>query len=134
MISDQSRTTARGAALVLDLHMTLTFRNTSANRIHGVTLRVVSQEVTLGGRGSVTIPSLNIGPGEAFPVRIDMQLVRPTQMAGGPLVEVDLDGVLYQDLSFYGTGPLALPPLSDGVRSGGAARPRVSQARAGAGR
>jgi hypothetical protein len=65
-------------------------------------LRVVSQEVTLGGKGSVTIPSMNIAPGEAFPVRIDMQLVRPTQMAGGQLVEIDLDGVLYQDLSFYG--------------------------------
>ena len=37
-----------------------------------------------------------------FPVHIDMQLVRPTQLAGGPLVVVDLDGVLFQDLSFYG--------------------------------
>ena len=98
----ESRATARGAALVLDLHMSLTLRNLSANRIHGVTLRVVSQEVTLGGKGSVAYPSLNVGPGEAFPVRIDMQLVRPTQVAGGPLVEVNLDGVLFQDLSFYG--------------------------------
>jgi len=67
-----------------------------------VTLRVVAQEVTLGGKGSVAYPSLNVGPGEAFPVRIDMQLVRPTQAAAGPLVEVNLDGVLFQDLSFYG--------------------------------
>ncbi len=102
MTSDQSRTTARGAAMVLDLHMALTLRNSSASRIHGVTLRVVSQEVTMGGKGSVTIANVNIGPGEVFPVRIDMQLVRPTQIAGGPLVQVDLDGVLYQDLSFYG--------------------------------
>ncbi|HEY2019167.1 MAG TPA: hypothetical protein VGH38_36925 [Bryobacteraceae bacterium] len=102
MISNESRATARGAALVLDVHMALTFRNAGANRIHGVMLRVVSQEVTLGGKGSVTIPSLNVAPGEAFPVRIDMQLVRPTQLSGGPLVQVDLDGVLYQDLSFYG--------------------------------
>jgi hypothetical protein len=98
----ESRATARGAALVLDLHMSLTLRNLSASRIHGVTLRVVSQEVTLGGKGSVAYPSLNVGPGEAFPVRIDMQLVRPTQAAAGPLVEVNLDGVLFQDLSFYG--------------------------------
>ena len=99
---DQSGVTARGAAMVLDLHMALTLQNIGPNRIHGVTLRVVAQEVTLGGRGSVTYPSLNVGPGEVFPVRIDMQLVRPTQFAGGPLVQVDLDGVLYQDLSFYG--------------------------------
>ena len=75
--TDQSRTTMRGAAMVLDLHMSLTLRNGGAGRIHGITLRVVSQEVAMGGKGSVTIPSLNIAPGEDFPVRIDMQLVRP---------------------------------------------------------
>jgi hypothetical protein len=100
--SGQSRVTARGAAMVLDLHMALTLQNISQRRIHGVTLRVVAQEVTMGGKGSVTYPSLNIGPGDVFPARIEMQLVRPTQFAGGPLVQVDLDGVLYDDLSFYG--------------------------------
>lgn len=102
MSTGDSHSSSRGAALVLDLHMALTLRNTSAGRIHGVTLRVVSQEVTVGGKGSVSIPSLNIGPGEAFPVRIDMQLMRPTQAAGGPLVDVNLDGVLFADLSCYG--------------------------------
>ena len=97
-----SRATARGAALALDLHMALTLENTTGNRIHGVTLRVVAQEVVLGGKGSVTYPSLNVGPGENLPVRIDMQLMRPSQVAGGPLVQVDLDGVLFQDLTFFG--------------------------------
>jgi hypothetical protein len=98
----ESRATPRGAAMVLDLHMALTLRNTTANRIRGVALRVVSQEVAVGGKASVSVPSLNVGPGEAFPIRIDLQLMRPTQVAGGPLVEVDLDGVLFQDFSFYG--------------------------------
>jgi hypothetical protein len=102
MSTGDSHSSSRGAALVLDLHMSLTLRNTGAGRIHGVALRVVSQEVTVGGKGSVSIPSLNVGPGEAFPVRIDMQLMRPTQVAGGPLVDVNLDGVLFQDLSCYG--------------------------------
>jgi hypothetical protein len=102
MSMPDSRTTARGAALMLDLHMTLTLRNSSQSRIHGVTLRVVTQEVTPGGKSWVTIPSLNVGPGEAFPVRIDMQLMRPSQAAAGTLVAVDLDGVLFQDLSFFG--------------------------------
>lgn len=102
MSAEQSRTTARGAAMVIDLHMSLTLRNSTANRIHGVTLRVVSQEVTMGGKGSVTLPGLHIGPGEVFPVRIDMQLVRPSQVVGGQLVQVDLDGVLFHDLTFYG--------------------------------
>jgi hypothetical protein len=101
-----SRVTARGSALVLDLHLAVTLRNTSANRIHGVTLRVVSQELTLNGKGSVAYPSLDIAPGEAFPARIDMQLMRPMQGASGALVEVNLDGVLYQDLSFYGADRL----------------------------
>jgi hypothetical protein len=102
MSTGDSHSSARGAALVLDLHMALTLRNTGAGRIHGVALCVVSQEVTVGGKGSVSIPSLNIGPGESFPVRIDMQLMRPTQASGGPLVEVNLDGVLFEDLSCYG--------------------------------
>jgi hypothetical protein len=98
----ESRATSRGSALVLDLHMSLTLRNASQSRIRGVTLRVVSQEMTLNGKGSVAYPSLNVGPGEAFPARIDMQLMRPMQTMSGPLVEVNLDGVLFQDLSFYG--------------------------------
>ena len=48
----ESRATPRGAALVLDLHMSLTLRNSTANRIHGVALRVVSQEVTVGGKAA----------------------------------------------------------------------------------
>jgi hypothetical protein len=97
-----SRASMRGAAMVLDLHMALTLRNDGAARIHGVTMRIVAQEVAGGGRGSVTIPSLNIAPGEVFPLRIDTQLVRPTQATGGPLVQVDLDGVLFDNLSFFG--------------------------------
>ena len=106
MTSDQSRVTARGAALVLDLKMSLTLLNTSPKRIRGITLRVVSQEAVGGGKGSVTYPSVNVGPGDVFPAHIDMQLVRPTQFASGPLVRVDLDGVLYDDLSFYGPDSL----------------------------
>ena len=102
MDPDRSSVTPRGAAVVLDLHIGFTLRNDNPKRIHGVMLRVVSQEATPGGRGSVTYPSLNVGPGEVFQVRIDTQLVRPTPVATGPLVQVDLDGVLYQDLSFYG--------------------------------
>ena len=107
MSTGDSHSSSRGAALVLDLHMSLTLRNTGPSRIHGVALRVVSQEVTVGGKGSVSIPSLNIGPGESFPVRIDMQLMRPTQAAGGPLVDVNLDGVLFEDLSCYGPDRLS---------------------------
>src|ERR1035438_5803528 len=55
-----SRATARGAALALDLHMSATLRNNGANRIHGVTLRVVAQEVTLD-RKSTRLNSSHLG-------------------------------------------------------------------------
>jgi hypothetical protein len=102
----ESRVAPRGAALVIDLHMVLTLRNASPNRIHGVVLSVVSQEVAVGGKASVSVPSLNVGPGEAFPVRIDLQLMRPTQVAASPLVRVELDGVLFQNLAFFGPDKL----------------------------
>jgi hypothetical protein len=106
-LTDQSRATARGAAMAIDLRLSMLLRNVSGSRqIHGVTLRVVSQEVAVGGKGSVTYPSLHVGPGESFPVRLEMQLMRPTQAVNGPLVEVNLDGVLFGDLTFYGPNRL----------------------------
>jgi hypothetical protein len=98
----ESRATARGGAIMLDLHTALTLRNSGQRRIRGVTLLVQAQAVTPGGKGSVSVPSLNIGAGEIFPVRIDLTLLRPLQQGSGPLVEVTLDGVLFEDLSFYG--------------------------------
>jgi hypothetical protein len=65
-------------------------------------LLVQAQEVTPGGKGSVAVPSLDVRPGETFPIRIDLRLLRPLMAGGGPLAEVSLDGVLFEDLSFYG--------------------------------
>jgi hypothetical protein len=97
-----SRATARGGAMVVDLHMGLSLRNSGSRNIRGVTLLVTAQAVTPGGRASVAVPSLNIAPGQTFPVRIDLRLLRPLQAGGGPLVKVSLDGVLFENLDFYG--------------------------------
>jgi hypothetical protein len=102
----ESHASARGSAVVLDLNMALTLRNSSQSRVRGVTLLVAAQEVTPGGKASVTVPSLDVAPGQNFPVRIDLRLLRPGQVGGGPLVQVNLDGVLFQDLSFYGPNRL----------------------------
>ena len=91
---------------MLDLHMGLTLRNSGQSRIRGVTMLVSAQEVTPGGRASVSVPSLDAGPGETFPLRIDLRLLRPLQAGGGPLVRVELDGVLFHDFSFYGPNRL----------------------------
>jgi hypothetical protein len=101
----ETRETPRGGAYLLDVHAVLSLRNSSQRRIRGVTLAVLAQEVTPGGKGSVSVPSLDIAPGEAFPLRIDLPLLCPLG-AGGPMVEVRLDGVLFDDLTFYGSDKL----------------------------
>ncbi|HUS06367.1 MAG TPA: hypothetical protein VMZ52_08735 [Bryobacteraceae bacterium] len=102
----ESSASPRGGAMLLDLHTSLSLRNSQGRRIRGITLLVTAQEVTPGGKASVSVPSLNIGPGEAFPIRIDLRLLRPLQLGNGPLVQVGLDGVLFDDLSFYGPNKL----------------------------
>ena len=102
----ESRATPRGGAMVVDLHMSLSLRNSSKQNIRGVTLLVTAQEVTPGGKASVAVPSLDIGPDQTFPVRIDLRLLRPLQAGGGPLVKVSLDGVLFEGFDFYGPNRL----------------------------
>ncbi len=102
----QSRPVVRGGAMVLDLHTSLSLRNSGQRKIRGVTLMVLAQEVTPGGKASVSVPSLDIPPGETFPVRIDLRLLRPIQGSETPVVQVALDGILFDDLSFYGPNRL----------------------------
>jgi hypothetical protein len=101
-----SRATSRGGAIVLDLHMGLTLRNAGFKHVRGVTLLVTAQEFAPGGKGSVARPSIDVAPGETFTLPIDVRLVRPVQQTAGPLVRVQLDGVLFDDLSFFGPNKL----------------------------
>ena len=105
--TDQGNSTAspRGGAVVVDIHSTLTLKNTGTRRVRGITLLVTAQEVTAGGRGSVTVPSLDVAPGDSFTVKIDLQLLRP-MASGGALAEVSVDGLLFDDLQFYGPNKL----------------------------
>ncbi len=103
---DESRATPRGGAMVVDLHMSLSLRNAGSRNIRGITLMVTAQEVTPGGKASVAVPSLDVAPGQSFPVRIDLRLLRPLQAGGGPLVKVSLDGVLFDGFDFYGPNRL----------------------------
>jgi hypothetical protein len=101
-----SRATARGGAIVLDLHMGLTLRNSGVKHIRGVTLLITAQEFAPGGKGSVARPSIDVPPGENFTLPVDIRLVRPVRETAGPLVRVQLDGVLFDDLSFFGPNKL----------------------------
>ncbi len=51
-------------------------------------------------------PSIDVAPGETFTLPVDIRLVRPVQQTAGPLVRVQLDGVLFDDLSFFGPNKL----------------------------
>lgn len=101
-----SKATARGGAVMLDLHASLRLRNLSGKRVKGVTLLVLAQDVSAGGKGSVAAPALDVAPGDDFPVRIDLRMVRPVSNGAEPLVQVLLDGVLFEDLTFFGENRL----------------------------
>jgi hypothetical protein len=66
---------------------------------------VSAQEVTPGGKGSWAA-WVDVGAGEVFPLLIDIRLLRPLQPQNGPLVQVGLDGILFNDFSFYGPNRL----------------------------
>jgi hypothetical protein len=102
----QSRFTPRGGMLVLDLHMSLTLRNSAPRSVRGVALLITAQEFTPGGKGAVARPCIDVPAGQNFTVPIDLKLVKPVQQSNGPLVHVQLDGVIFDDLSFYGPNRL----------------------------
>src|SRR6202040_3069642 len=97
-----SAANVRGGAFVLDVRVSLSLRNSSQRRIHGITLAVLAQETAPGGKGSISVPSLDVAPGESFSVRGDLHLLRPISAGSTPMVEVELDGVLFDTPPFYG--------------------------------
>lgn len=103
----QTHVTARGGAMVLDLDMSLTLRNndSAARSVRDVMLLITAQDFTPGGKGSVARPSIDVPAGQNFTLPIKLRLIRPVQQANGP-VRVQLDGVLFSDLSFYGPNRL----------------------------
>ena len=90
-----------------------------------MTLLITAQEFAPGGKGSVARPSIDVPPGQNFSVPVDIRLVRPVQQTGGPLVRVQLDGVLFDDLSFFGPEQTQLAARHDFLGSGSAARSRL---------
>lgn len=104
---DESSASPRGGALLIDVHATLQLRNVSKRRIRGVTLVVTAQDVAPGGKGSIALPTLDAAPDQNFNARVDLRLLRPIQKSGsGSLVRISLDGVLFDDLGFFGPNQL----------------------------
>jgi hypothetical protein len=104
--SSDSKVTPRGSVYLVDFHPTLALRNSSAKRVRSVALTVVAQETSAGGKASVSVPSLDVAPGDTFSIHINQTLLSPA--SGNSSVQVQLDGVLFEDLSFYGPDKLHL--------------------------
>jgi hypothetical protein len=100
--------TVRGSSMVMDLHETLVLRNVGSKPICGLTLKVEARDLAPYGKGSVIKPSLFVLPGEEFPVKVDMQLLRPISAAKSEsaMVQVTLDCALFSDLKAYGPDKL----------------------------
>ncbi len=104
----ESTVIPRGGALVIDLHLVAKLKNTSGNTIRSVTLLLLAQEATPGGKMSSSAASANVGPNETFDMQINGRLMRPAppQPLAGPLVRVIVDGILFGNYDFYGPDKL----------------------------
>ncbi len=96
----------RGGAIVIDLRCGLVVKNEGKQNLRGVVFAVLAQQLTAGGKASVAVPSLNVAPGQSFPVKLNLRLLRPLPGPPSPLVTVTADGVLLADLSFRGPDTL----------------------------
>src|SRR5207245_1511914 len=94
---NDSTAAVKGTSLALGLYTSLTLRNSGKRTVRGLTLRVEAPDLNPSGKASVTVPSLDVLPGEVFPVKLDLELLRPfnTGKNAGALVQVSLDGVLF---------------------------------------
>jgi len=102
----ESRTQERGSAQVLNLSTSLSLRHAGGRRIRAITWMVQAQEGVPGGKASVSKASLDVGPGETFPLKVELRLLRPVAAQAPPAVEMALDGILFDDLGFFGPNRL----------------------------
>ena len=96
----------RGSGAMLNLQASLALLNSGQRHIRGISLLVFAGDVA-GGKGLAMPPGLNIAPGDLFPIDLNLRLLRPAQAADSTPVEVRLDGVLFDDLQFYGPNKLS---------------------------
>lgn len=92
----------RGGAIVIHLSGSVHFRHDGADPVRAIALRVAAGEEALGGRATVTMPSLHAGRGESFEVPLNLRLVRPLPAGQGSAVRIEPDAVLFASLAAAG--------------------------------
>jgi hypothetical protein len=100
--ASQTRVQVQGSLMIIELRCDLTLRNESSQYLRGVTFAVLTDRHAAGGKATVAMPSLNIGPEATFPAKLNLRLIRPLPASADDVIEVDVDGVLLADLTFYG--------------------------------
>ena len=106
--SGQTNSMIPGGAILIDLHVSLSLRNSSHRHIRGVSRIVVAEEVAPGRKGSVLPPNLNIAEGDV-PLRIDPRLIRscrcrPFYARAGKVGR----RAVFDNLQFFGPSKLSL--------------------------
>ncbi len=96
----------RGGVLVIHLAGTVRFRHQGTDPVRAIALRVAAGAATLGGRATVTVPSLHVARDEHFEVPLNLRLVRPLPLGRGPAVQVETDAVLFASLAAAGPDQL----------------------------
>ena len=92
----------RGGAIVIHLSGSLRFRHLGADPVRAIALRIAAGEETLGGRATVTVPSLHAARNAHFEVPLHLRLVRPLLAGQGPAVRIEPDAVLFASLAAVG--------------------------------
>ena len=92
----------RGGVLVIDLRATVRIRNDGARPIRGISLGVWTGEATLGSKASVAVPGLYMEPGELFPLKLALRLLRPLPAPKESIVSIEVDGLLFDNFHFQG--------------------------------
>lgn len=96
----------RGGALVIELEGSVRFRQLGPQTVRALTLAVDAHDRMLGGRASVSIPSLHAATGDAIEVYVSLRMLRPLPGPPGPAVRIAPDAVLYDSLAAAGPNRL----------------------------
>lgn len=96
----------RGGALVIELEGSVRFRQLGPQTVRALTLAVHAHDRMLGGRASVSVPSLHAATGDPIEVYVSLRMLRPLPLPPGPAVRIAPDAVLYDTLVAAGPNRL----------------------------
>ena len=95
-----SAATVRGGAYAIDVRVALSLRNASQRRIRGITSPFSPRKRLPAAKAPSPCPAWTSPPAKHFRCAAICTCCAPSAPASSPMVEVSLDGVLFDDLNF----------------------------------